>query len=139
MEKYIHLLLASILVLISGCASIDFGGGGLTYYDPKPYLFVSKTDKCISSATVVNLPGEKKTMKFGSGYGSSDLSASFANNMVVSVGQKNDSKIPETITSLAALATATLTGPAGCTPSATLYPITNGVPDTSSPINLMVE
>jgi hypothetical protein len=125
--------------ILSGCASIDFGGDGLTYYDPKPYLFVSKTDKCVSSATVINIPGQKKTMKFGSGYGSSDLSATFSNNMVTGVGQKNDSKVPETITSIAALATATLTGASVCKPTATLYPLINGVPETNSPINLLVE
>lgn len=142
MKKNSFLVLISTTVFVSGCASIDFNakdGEGLTYYDPMPYLFVSTTDKCISTATVINVPATKKAMKFSSGYGSSDLSASFANNMIVAIGQKNDSKIPESITSIAALATATLAGPAVCKPSAVLYPLVDGVPDPNSPINFSVQ
>lgn len=141
MKYIIYLALTLSISFISGCASIDFDSNdGLTYYEPKPYLFVSKTDKCVSTATVINVPGIKKTMEFKSGYGASELSASFANNMVTSIGQKNDSKIPETITSIASLAGAfAINGtPAACTPSATLYPLNNGVPDTNNPINVLV-
>lgn len=140
--KYVtHLALTSSFVFISACASIDFDSDdGLTYYDPKPYLFVSMTDKCVSTATVINIPSTKKTMEFNSGYGSSELSANFANNMVTSIGQKNDSKIPETITSIASLAgvAAYMATPSECTPTATLFPINNGVPNIDAPINLLI-
>lgn len=141
MRKNIYLPVASCAVLMSGCASIDFNSNsdkGLTYYEPIPYLFVSTTDKCVSSATVITVPGNKKVMKFSSGYGSSELSAGLTNGMITAVGQKNDSKIPETVTSIAALATATLVGPAACEPSAILYPFNEGVPDSANPINFAV-
>ncbi len=84
-------------------------------------------------------------MKFETGYGSSELSASFANGMIVSVGQKNDSKIPETITSIASLGTAAAMlnmyadeRETGCTPTATLYPINDGVPDANNPVNFSI-
>ena len=141
MKINIYLFIVSSAAFISGCASIDFNSSsdkGLTYYEPKPYLFVSTTDKCVSSATVITVPSSKKIMKFSSGYGSSDLSASLTNGMITAVGQKSDSKISETITSIAALATATLDGPPVCKSSAILYPLINGVPDKANPINFSV-
>ena len=90
---------ASYLVVclaVSGCAHIDFGGDGLTYYDPKPYLFVSTTKECVTTATVVTIPEAKKVMKFVSGYGSSELSATLSNGMIVSVGQSRHGKVTGT-------------------------------------------
>jgi hypothetical protein len=62
--------------------------------------------------------------------------------MIASVGQKTDTKIPETITSMAALGTAAASAlkvtakaeaEAGkqviCTPTAMLYPVVSGKPD----------
>lgn len=133
------------IILLSGCAHIDFNGSsnGLTYYVPKPYLFVSTTKDCVSTATVVSLPGKAKSMELHSGFGTADLSVNFSNGMITSVGQKTDTKIPETMTSLANLATAAVGIKAleakpkkeGCAATARLYPIKDGVPDTTSPIN----
>jgi hypothetical protein len=123
------------IVNISACAHIDFDGKGLTYYDPKPYLFVSTTQECVSTATVVMIPEIKKVMQFKSGYGSAELSASLTNGMVSSVGQKTDTKIPETISAIASLGTAATgfkTAEVGkkvvCKPTATLYHLDSGVP-----------
>lgn len=134
------------LLAVSGCAHIDFGGDGMTYYDPKPYLFVSTTKECVTTATVVVIPEAKKAMKFVSGYGSSELSATLSNGMIASVGQKTDAKIPETITSIASLATAAAAfkataekGQAGvCTPTAKLYPVVSGIPDVDHPLSFNV-
>jgi hypothetical protein len=131
-----------VLISLSGCAHIDFGGDGLTYYDPKPYLFVSTTKDCVTTATVVALPEAKKVMKFVSGYGSSELSVTLSNGVVTTVGQKTDTKIPETITSIASLGTAAaglraMAEPGKqviCTPAAMLYPIVSGVPDVDHPL-----
>ena len=143
--------LVSVITVSSfaGCANIDFGGGGVTYYDPKPYLFVSTTKDCVTTATVVSLPDTKKAMKFESGFGSADLSATFNNGMLASIGQKTDTKIPETITSVAALGTAALGGFMAakadtevqviCVPTATLYPIQDGVPDSAHPTSFPVK
>ncbi|HUO45131.1 MAG TPA: hypothetical protein VMT94_09525 [Burkholderiales bacterium] len=137
-----------IAVMMTGCAHIDFDGKqGLTYFDPKPYLFISTTKDCITTATVVNLPDKKKSMDFESGYGSAELSATLSNGMVASVGQKTDTKIPETITSVASLATAAAAfkaqAEAGkqviCVPSALLYPINDGVPDVDHPLTFPVK
>lgn len=142
MRKYFEVLAFLLLVPLEGCAHIDFGANGLTYYDPKPYLFVSTTKDCVTTATVVILPETKKVMKLVSGFGSTDLSASFSNGMISSVGQKTDMKIPETISAVASLGSAA----AGfkimgepekrviCTPTAKLYSVTNGVPDVGHPI-----
>lgn len=141
------------LLFVSGCAHLDFtdftdGKGGVTYYDPKPYLFVSTNKDCVTTATVVVLPEKKKTVTFHTGFGSADLSVGLSNGMFTSVGQKTDTKIPETISAIASLGTA-----AGglmkakpepgkqviCTPSAKLYPIENGVPDNQKPIEFKVD
>ena len=65
MKKYMTVLLVTGL---SGCASIDFNADedGAVYYEPVPYLFYSVTDKCVSSATAVTLPGEKKASRLQS-------------------------------------------------------------------------
>ena len=104
-------LLLSVM-LLGGCAGIQFSSGtdhGLTYFDPVPHLFVTrtqdpKTSICTVSATVIMIPGEKKQMKFKWGYGVSDLTVNLSNGMITSVNQKNDSKIPETINAFAGLA-----------------------------------
>jgi hypothetical protein len=137
--KRVAFLLSSLAFL--GCANIDFDSKdkGLTYYEPMPYLFISVTDKCISTATVVSIPGPKKKMELHAGFGSSELSAEFSNGIITKIGQASDSKIPETLTSVAALQTAGILaagGAAQCKPTALLFPIKDGVPDTHAPINI---
>ena len=139
--KRVTFLLSSLAFL--GCANIDFDSQekGITYYEPMPYLFISVTDKCISTATVMSIPGPKKKMEFHAGFGSSELSVEFSNGIITKVGQNTDSKIPETLTSVAALQTAGIlaTGNAGaaqCKPAALLFPIKDGVPDARAPINI---
>tara|TARA_A100000171_G_scaffold48036_3_gene54924 strand:+ start:2036 stop:2464 length:429 start_codon:yes stop_codon:yes gene_type:complete len=136
-----------ILVLavlgLSGCAGVDFNAdeNGAVYYEPLPYLFYSVTDKCISSATVVSLPGKKRHLDFSSGYGSSSLSAEFSNGLLTKVGQTSDSKIPETLTSIAGLKTAGVLAEgatAACKPKAVLFPIENGVPNLQKQLDLNV-
>ena len=129
----------------SGCASLEFDAKtkpGLTYFEPVPYLAVTTTTDCKMTAAVLVLPGDKKMLSFHSGYGSADLSASVANGMLQAVGQKTDTKIPETITAVAGLATAVKgvaaaePGKPDCSKSAyvVLYPIRNGDPDFKSPL-----
>jgi len=137
---------ASLLLTVglAACASLEFDakGPGLTYFEPRPYLAVSKAADCKVTASILVLPGEKKTLAFHSGYGSADLSATLANGMLQSVGQKTDTKIPETITAAAGLATAVKgvaaaePGKPDCSKSAylVLYPIRNGDPDFKSPL-----
>lgn len=128
--------------VLSACAGLDFGNEGITYYEPTPYLFVSQNMECVSTATVVSLPGTKRSVKFTNGYGSADLSIAMTNGILTNVGQKTDSKVPETITSIATLGTAMAamkssekpTKQVVCVPTATLYEIKNGVPERSSPI-----
>jgi hypothetical protein len=135
-----------LAITFCGCARIDFGGtdGRLTYYDPKPYLFVSTNKECVSTATVVVLPAEKKSLKFIPGYGSVDLSVSLSNGMITTAGQKQDTKIPETISAIASLATAAggfkgVRVEEGCPPTAVLYPIENGKPDVTKGIPFVVD
>lgn len=135
-----------LALALSGCASLEFDakGPGLTYFEPKPYLAVSKAADCKVTAAVLVLPGEKKTLAFHSGYGMADLSASLANGMLQSVGQRTDTKIPETITAVAGLATAAARvaaappGKPDCSASTYVifYPIKNGEPDFTSPLTV---
>jgi hypothetical protein len=135
-----------LAVTLCGCARIDFGGadGRLTYYDPKPYLFVSTNKDCITTATVLVLPNEKKSLKFIPGYGSAKLSVNLSNGMITSAGQETDTKIPETISALAEVAKTAggfmkLQAGTGCPPSAVLFPIENGKPDVTKPIPFEVK
>lgn len=142
MKKAMIVTATSLLTLLSGCAGLDFGQEGLSFNEPTPYLFVTVSKDCLSTATVISLPGEKKAVKFKRGYGSADLSVELSNGVLTKIGQKTDSKIPETITSIASLGTAMATlsedksvaKQVVCDPAATLYPVINGVPDTSTPI-----
>ena len=125
--------------LLTGCAGLTFGPesmNALTYYDPKPYLFISTTADCVSTATIISVPETKKGVSFNSGYGTADLSITLSGGMIAAVGQKTDSKIPETWSSVATLATAVggiarsvAPRAAACKPSARLYNINKGVVD----------
>ncbi|MGJ3257722.1 MAG: hypothetical protein ACFE0K_15520 [Alcanivorax sp.] len=138
MKKYMAIMLAAGL---PACASIDFNAdhNGVVYYEPIPYLFYTVTNKCVSSATVVSLPGAKRYLDFKAGYGSFSLSAEFSNGLLTKVGQTSDSKSPETLASIGALATAGIIksgeGPQ-CEPRSVLFPIENGEPNLNKPLNL---
>ena len=124
---------------LTGCAGFAFGPestNALTYYDPKPYLFISTTADCASTATILSVPETRKGVSFNSGYGTADLSITLSGGMITSVGQKTDSKIPETLSSVATLATAvgglarsTPRQEGGCNPGGRLYNIDKGVVD----------
>lgn len=145
-NKTTALFLCSIAFLVTACAGLDFGEKGLAYNQPKPYLFVSVNKECISSATIISIPGTEQHVKFKPGFGSSDLSITLTNGMIASAGQKVDTKIPDTITAFASLGTAVAgiakdrdNKAASCQPSANLYPITDGIPDHKKPINFPVD
>jgi len=142
-----------LTVALYGCAHLDFnefnekenGNGGVTYYDPKPYLFVSTTKECVTTAPVVVLPEKKRTVKFKTGYGSAELSVNLSNGMITSVNQKADTKIPETLGAIVGLGTAVgglvkiRAEGKPCIPSAELYPIENGVPNLQTPIQFPIK
>jgi len=135
---------------LSGCAHLEFKAykagepeqPGLTYFEPVPYLAVTKGADCKVTVTVLVLPGEKRTLLFRPGYGSADLSASVSNGMLQSVGQKTDTKIPETITALAGVAALAAGGRPGaakepvCEARVRLYPVVNGAPDFGHPLTV---
>jgi len=133
------------IVALSGCARLDFGEDrGLTYYEAKPYLFVSVNKECVPTATVLMLPAEKRQVRFVSGLGGADLNVALNNGMITNVGQKTDTVAPAALTSLVGLATAlpalTKSAEAGkgirtepVCPQALLYPIENGVPNLDTP------
>jgi hypothetical protein len=123
--------------VLTACAGLTFGPestSALTYYDPKPYLFISTSADCVSTATIISIPEAKRGVTFNSGYGTADLSVTLSGGMITAVGQKTDTKIPETLSSVATLATALgvarstkLEG--ACSPGAKLYNIDKGVID----------
>lgn len=87
-------------ISVVGCAGIDFGEQGLAYYEPEPYVLVANNKDCTQTVTPMAIPGKKTSLKFKSGLGSADLSVSLSNGMITNVGQKTDTKIPETVTAL---------------------------------------
>jgi len=100
-------LVMTACILVAGCAKVNFtADNGLLYFEPKPYLLITANKDCIPTVTVIMLPNTVKHVAFESGYGSSELSVALTNGMITSAGQKTDTKIPETITSIAGLATA---------------------------------
>jgi hypothetical protein len=130
-----------LLLDLCGCAGLTFNAGpqpgALTYYEPKPYLLVTVGKDCAYTASVVSLPGPRRSVGFKSGLGSADLSMQLQNGMIVSVGQKTDTQIPQTLTAITGLATAaskfgiTAAPPAKgsiCQPSAAFYEIVDGIP-----------
>jgi len=122
---------------LTGCAGLTFGPestDALTYYDPKPYLFISTAADCVSTATIIAVPATKRGVSFKSGYGTADLSIALNGGMITAIGQKTDSKVPETLSSVATLATAVgglarsaAPQEVACKPSARLYNIDGGV------------
>jgi len=125
--------------ILTGCAGLTFGPestDALTYYDPKPYLFISTTADCVTNATIISVPETKRGVSFKSGYGTADLSITLNGGMITAVGQETDSKVPETLSSVATLATAVgglarsaAPQEAACKPSARLYNIDKGIVD----------
>ncbi len=130
---------------LAGCAHLEFKASepGLTYFEPVPYLAVAKGADCKVTVNVLVLPGEKRTLAFKSGYGTADLSATLSSGMLQSVGQKTDTKIPETITAVAGLAKAAAGFAAGppapdCSRSSyvRLYRFENGALTTDKPVEI---
>ncbi len=150
MNRFSKVLAITSTFALTGCAGLVFNPAeepdALSYFEPEPYFLVttaldSATKNCVTTATVVVVPGAKRSVSLRSGYGSADLSVSLSNGMITSVGQKTDTKIPETITAISGLATAVHAlsekrgaAPSGCPHRATLYPIRRGIPDRKHPI-----
>ena len=126
----------SCAVSLTGCAHFDFNdytnnGKGLVYYEPEPYLLLSRSlsadGGCTVETAVKMIPGKKKLINPVSGIGSTDLSMKIDNGFITELGQKGDTKIPETISSLAAFMSAakgnSFLNTSDCIPSTKLYSI----------------
>ena len=104
-----------IAAILTGCAHISFhdssdpkrGNIGVEYYKPKLYLLLTKM-KDGYKADILTLPDllQPRYALLHPGYGSSNLSLKLNNGILTDVGQQVDTKIPETITALGSLATA---------------------------------
>ena len=115
-KKLLGLLLLIDALTLAGCAEIAFYDNkellepktGVKFYYPKPYLLVAQPDNKDKpvEVSVIYLPDLKNPAwaKPKYGYGSADLSLSFQNGIITSVGQKTDTKIPETITAITGMA-----------------------------------
>ena len=115
MQKAFSLGVCSLLLcFLSGCASVNFytgsdltGKTGLKYYNVKPYLLVepNATKDNSVKTSVVYLPdlANPGYLAIKPGFGSSELKVALSNGSLSSVGLLNESKIPESINSLAAL------------------------------------
>lgn len=140
--------LGSGAFMLASCARLAFSDGwasnGAHFFDPSPYLLVTVSKDCTTNASVIAFPGSPRTVSFNSGYGSANLSASFQNGMLSSVGQQTDPKVPETLTALTGLAKLAAPGfaqtaPAPCAAKAILFQIHDGKIDTTQPIQLLVD
>ena len=117
-----HLILLFVGLLASGCANVsvkhvsfDDKSNGVHFYEPKPYLLVSKTPKEDKdgkvlppgfSSQIIYLPNPKQryAVTINPGWGTVDGSVKLVNGwMLDSLGSKMDSKMPETITAISGL------------------------------------
>lgn len=100
--------------MLYGCASVQIYSDndlkertGLKFYTVKPYLLVElKSEKDMTvKTTVIYLPDLAKPqyLRVKPGAGSSELKMAFTNGILNSYGVTSDSKVDETINSLAAL------------------------------------
>lgn len=115
LKRFLILLCVMSATSVSGCARLEFFSDknlegverGVKFYYPKPYLLVARTKSTEKpeEIKVIYLPdmSEPQYAKLKSGYGAAELSLAFENGILTSVGQKTDTKIPETITSLGSL------------------------------------
>lgn len=109
------IIVAASALLLSGCASMTFynkpemseaSKEGLKFYYAKPYLLVARDGTAkVTSITVQYLPdlANPAYAKAKAGYGSSNLTLAFANGIITNFGQQVDTKVPETVSSLASL------------------------------------
>lgn len=95
---------------LAGCAGYDFHEtpreGGLTYWETAPFLAVTTGADCKQTLEVLSLPARPRSVSLNSGYGAAELNVTFKDGTITQIGQKTDTKIPETITNLAGLTTA---------------------------------
>jgi hypothetical protein len=109
-------LLVTVLTfcIIYGCSSVQIYSDsnqknktGLKFYNVKPYILVElKSEKDLTVKTsVIYLPdlANPQYLIVKPGMGSNELKMAFTNGMLNSYGLTSDSKVAETITSLAGL------------------------------------
>ncbi len=113
-----NLLFILGLLIFSSCATVKFYDdanltqeSGIEFYPPKPYLLVERKpakDVALKSS-IIYLPdfSKPKYAKLQAGFGSNDLKLSLSNGIITSYGITTDSKIPETITALTGVLSAT--------------------------------
>jgi hypothetical protein len=143
----------ALALLLSGCGSLQFNDGWVPgaahFYDETPYVVASVGETCAVTTTVLMIPSSKQSVTFHNGYGTSNLTTSFQNGGLSSVGQQTDSKVPETITSLglatnlpklmsAKLGATAPTGTPRCDTKSVLFKIVDGNIDPSSPVRLNI-
>ncbi|WP_287019557.1 hypothetical protein [Herbaspirillum sp.] len=91
-------------LILSACAHIEFETDkGFVYYEPQPYVMVSRGADCNLSTKLITLPGAKRHLQLKSGYGSAELSVTAPAGIITVVGQKTDTQLPETITAVTGL------------------------------------
>jgi len=111
MKKYLFLLVL-LPLLLTGCASVTVTKitsenpykEGVRFYRPWPYLLVTKGENGKLEAKTIYLPriNEEYCIKVNSGMGTVDSSFTLTDGWQLTVmGDKRDSKVPETIDSLA--------------------------------------
>ncbi len=103
-----------ISFVLTNCATVQFYNDseleektGIEFYSPKPFLVVEKNpakDVAVKYS-IIYLPDKSrpKFAKMKPGLGTSDLQLTLENGIITSYGITADSKIPETITSVAEL------------------------------------
>lgn len=99
------------IILLTGCAPAQLVFGtdpkiedGLVFYDPAPHLLVTVAGDCTVTSQIVAIPGRMRSVRLKNGHGASELSLGFSNGLITSVGQKSDTKLPETIAAIGGLA-----------------------------------
>jgi hypothetical protein len=113
-KQILFFVIAQMLLVLYGCSSVRIYSDsnqknktGLKFYNVKPYILVElKSEKDLTIKTsVIYLPdlANPQFLIVKPGMGSNELKMAFTNGMLNSYGLTTDSKVAETISSLAGL------------------------------------
>jgi hypothetical protein len=105
------LTLIAAIIIRFGYSSVKFYEGkkevGFLYYPPKPYLLIEEGEKGFVTK-LISLPDLEHPyrVKHHAGFGTAEMGFDIQNGMITKFNSKNDSKVPETLTSISGLVTA---------------------------------
>jgi hypothetical protein len=116
---------------LASCAGIEFSDtqqrNAFTYYEPVPALSVTTAADCAISATVISVPGPKRSIRFRPGLGTAKLGFTVSNGMLTAVNSETSGAVGDALNIAdklkAAAALSLVTRSTACTPKVVAYQI----------------